>query len=288
MTESKTVFILGAGASKPYGFPLGSELKVMLVNRVRQNQLRQVADFDSQLVTDFKEALQFGSFSTIDELLDVKNRFSDLGKYLIADTLLPLESRTNVFPAKDWYESLFAKINLAENDCIGDQVTFITLNYDRSLEFFLHKAIDYNLREEHVERAHIALTKVRIIHPHGSLGTYPEVPYGGGKPNDASILQDAASSMVIVSALGGSDTRGFIEGRKCLAAADRIVVLGFGYHRVTLMHLFSDMSFENKLVMGTSFGLPPEKVSSVESFFQGQIMLENTDANSLVSNMEFP
>jgi len=97
----KTVFVLGAGASKPYGFPLGIELKDTMIANL-SNAVFQVVlkkhNFDQSLIDDFVEALPRTYHSTIDIFLEKKRKYREIGAYVIAHSLLPLENSNLLFP----------------------------------------------------------------------------------------------------------------------------------------------------------------------------------------------
>ncbi len=68
----------------------------------------------------------------------------ELGKFLISYILMGYENEEKLFEQKDnWYKYLF---NIMAQNCkfdelIQNQVSFITFNYDRSLEMFLSNSI---------------------------------------------------------------------------------------------------------------------------------------------------
>ena len=73
--NKKTVFVLGAGANKPYGFPLGTELKQIMISNL-SNSGCQVAlkeyKLNQSLIDEFNETLPRTSHSTIDIFLEKK------------------------------------------------------------------------------------------------------------------------------------------------------------------------------------------------------------------------
>ena len=163
MATPKTVFLLGAGASQPYGLPLGSELKVHLLNLSKHGTTKtrlQELRISNEAIGSFVETLQYGPFSTLDELLDVKKKYREIGSYLLAETILSTEKHDNLFPSKDWYKTLFEKLDFSNESRIPQDVAFVTLNYDRSLEHFLGKSVDYGLRDEDEDQAHVLLKEL--------------------------------------------------------------------------------------------------------------------------------
>ena len=55
-------------------------------------------------------------------------------------------------------------------------LTIITFNYDRSIEAFLFQSIKYRYKMRDDETRSV-FNSLPIIHPHGILGEYPDVPY---------------------------------------------------------------------------------------------------------------
>ena len=153
-----TVFILGAGASKPFGFPLGPELKSHMLEQTNNAATRKSLvslGFDESLINAFRDALRYGVHPTVDVFLERKQNFRELGSYLIASTIMPMESHGALFPQKDWYGFLFKRLAFESDMPHVSQLSVVTLNYDRSLEHFLTINIDYNCRHDRVDFAYI-------------------------------------------------------------------------------------------------------------------------------------
>lgn len=97
MIKRKTVLILGAGASKAYGFPLGSELQKIIRDIFRAGHFNQLLDdcnFTQDLIESFRDALyRWPPSMSIDAFLEgrLTDKERTLGKVLIALALLPNE-----------------------------------------------------------------------------------------------------------------------------------------------------------------------------------------------------
>ncbi len=226
--KKRTVLVLGAGASHTYGFPLGSDLKQAMLGTLNQKNRQRLKThgFDDALIQEFQDALRYGAHPTIDIFLEKKARFRELGSYLIASTLMPLERPRTLFTQKGWYGDVFRALSLDDDAPDTGNLGVVTLNYDRSLEHFLRKNTDYNCADSRIESAHSKREKIRIVHAHGSLGKYPDVPYGT-KLDDEATLRAAADSIKIVSDKL-EDSEDFKNAQDLLAKAERIVFLGFG------------------------------------------------------------
>lgn len=154
MIERKTVLVLGAGASKPYGFPLGYELtweiKKVLLNGTNPrvtNAIRKACD--EKDVWDFCHVFSHSGQRSIDNFL-AHSKNPDhwkIGKLLIAAIIKHYESETILFDrSKDdddhWYEYLWERLSrqvgiVPWEDFHKNQLSVITFNYDRSLETYL-------------------------------------------------------------------------------------------------------------------------------------------------------
>jgi len=160
MIEIETVFILGAGSSHPYGYPTGKELRTYICDDFageidgvfnRSGIEGRIAASTYQ-VDDFSKAFKNSNTRTIDLFLSRNQNYSEIGRLAIVLSLLRSE-RESTFgggiksPDQDWYDLLFHMMThtLNRSDSYKsfeqNKVTFITFNYDRSLEHFLYMSL---------------------------------------------------------------------------------------------------------------------------------------------------
>jgi hypothetical protein len=231
--------------------------------------------FEAARVQEFQEALRFTYHPTIDIFLEKKTAFRELGSFLIASTLMPLERPQSLFPQKGWYGALFDALAFEERDPDTRNLSVVSLNYDRSLEHFLAKNIDYNCHDSHVKAAHAKRERITLVHAHGSLGDYPEVPYGTDPSEEAAIRSAAASIKIVSDRL--EDSPDFKMAQEVLAGAKHIVFLGFGYHERTLTALLKDVDEENVFFYGTAMGLNQEARKSIIERLRGRIALSGVN-----------
>lgn len=280
--NKSTVFILGAGASKPYGLPLGVELKNNMLGNLSSRDCQQILTqhgFPKSLVDDFFESLSGTYHPTIDIFLEKKKKFRSLGSYLIAYTLLPLEKHGTLFPQKDWYGHLYNVINFEHELPHTDKITFVSLNYDRSLEHFLTKNIYYNCPDDAIQNAQSKLKRIKIIHAHGSLGPYPQTPYGAGRTG-ADVLRTAADGIRIVSDRL-QDSEDFKNAQLAIHEASNLVFIGFGYDPTTLKILMSSATnLDRKRILGTVCKLKPPVITQVIEFFNGKIEIADSGVDA--------
>ncbi len=205
--DKKTVYIIGAGASTDWGFPVGEALKTEIAKLFEQNRgaftdpslkqrysnlIRMQKTIEAASLKKEAQTIRAAmplSFS-IDNFLDATpdnvQRIS-LGKIAIVRTILSYEreselclgkgrSIVDILQTKSWHTNLFQ--SLVEN-CTFDgfkerlkRVTFIVFNYDRVLEQFLLLAtrLYYQASEDDAAEA---VNVLEIIHPYGQCGVLP-------------------------------------------------------------------------------------------------------------------
>lgn len=276
------VLILGAGASHPYGFPLGNQLKAEVLNQTQNlvvtNPLKSVQKYSEDLIKRFQYALRFSRAQTIDELLGKKIEFRDIGAHLIAAAIAAREHGEKILPARDWYAELYDQLSFECDNSDICNFAIVTLNYDRSLEFFLHEAINLDCHHAHVARAHKKRESIRIVHAHGSLGKFPDVPYRVDL-GDANAMQRAAMSIKIVSDRL-EDSLEYQEAQHLIATARRIVFLGVGYHESILRGLFATTNPKEKEVWGSAINVDDSTMEFVKTFFGNDCKLIHRGAGA--------
>jgi hypothetical protein len=273
--ESPTVFVLGAGASNPVGFPLGPGLKSQMLEHLQNAGFRRILHslgFGDDLISAFENALRYGYHPTIDIFLEKKTNFRAIGAFSIARTLMPFEHHPgNLFPQKDWYGDLFTALDFESEQPDTSLLSIVTLNYDRSFEHFLCKNIDYNCQHERIDFCHEKRRKIEVVHAHGSLGQYPEVPYGINM-DDLETLRKAAENIKIVSDRL-DDSPDFQKAQEAISKANHIIFLGFGYNERTLSSLMARTNPDGKHFYGTSLGLDESTRARLKEMFEDKMTL---------------
>ncbi|WP_368516675.1 hypothetical protein [Rhizobium sp.] len=213
MFRDRTTFVIGAGASKEFGLPVGTELVKLIKARSQcdLNDLDQpIRPSDSfmhamldRLYPDrarFQRAVSalnlihrgLHTAVSIDAFI---HRFQDdedvvaLGKLLIAIEIAQAESDSLMHPnatalnelksetAHDTWIGSFLRILLdgvTNPSDIGKNVTIICFNYDRCIEYYLADAIS-SAYNIVIEDAEKIVAAMNIIHPYGTLGKLPWV-----------------------------------------------------------------------------------------------------------------
>jgi len=307
MIEQPTVLVLGAGASRPYGFPSGQELLNNLyeqilninINGNKNVDLLKECGFVESQISSFINTLKLAQPYSVDAFLEYRPDFLDLGKLAITIALIPREEEHRLFShgvqQDHLYKYLFSIMNTHFNQFDNNKLSFITFNYDRSLEHFLFITLQNAHNRDSVECAE-KLSKIPIIHVHGSLGALPWQSSDGkayaptDKPEE---LMKAASQIIVVSESKETSPE-FEEAHNLLADAKKIYFLGFGYSEVNLRRLKIDALPDHlthhpidqgngKVVitnmMGSSHDLGSARALDVMN--KWKISLPNTDNNEV-------
>ena len=270
--KEPTVFILAA-ASNPYGFPLGPDLKQQILQFPDQTVKSVIGENHpaTSSIPKFKEALTHGDYGTIDYFLERKKCYRELGAFYIVSVIGGCEHQHALFPQREFYADLFHMLDLESESTEIPPISVVTLNYDRSLEQFLVKNVEYNCSDSHEEHALMKVKKLPIVHPHGSLGDIESVPYGQVTQSPASVHEATKRIKIVSDTLEESEE--FQKAKKVIANAHNLIFLGFAYHPTTLNALLSPHNLSDKKVFGTSVRLSPERKSQTESFFNNAILL---------------
>ncbi len=276
LTSSMLEYYLDTLASRKQEYDFENfcrtELKNLMVQNVSQSAFEEVIKYnkiDPHLSNEFTEALSDTSHTTIDIFLEKLKKFRFLGAHLIAYTLFPLEKNANLFPARDWYAHLYNVIDFEHDKPDIKNISFVSLNYDRSLERFLMHNYKSNLAEDLHKIAEFRARKLNVIHAHGSLGSYPDIPYEINV-NQLDVLRNAAEGILIVSdKLEESDD--FNRAKHVISSAHNIIFIGFGYDSLTLEKLIGNpANMGNKRILGTTHGLPPPSLDILQDYFKGK------------------
>ena len=255
----KTVVILGAGASKPYGFPLGYEL-VTLILRALDNEIDNFYHwgFDNKLIHDFKDAITRSKPIAIDDLLVQRREFVEIGKLTIASVLTRFENEIYLYKRgieDDWYEYFFNHVRGLPTPLMENQFSFITFNYDRSLDHFLNRAADSHFENSDPKRM-TAIQKIPILHIHGNLGL---LPWHGGSlyfapQTSIDVIHEMGQNLKLTSEELDNDI--IAKAQTLIQEADRVRFLGFGYHETNMDRLDFIVNAKNcNDVNGTAYGI---------------------------------
>lgn len=306
MIDIDTVFILGAGASRPYGYPTGRKLRDYICtdfNTLFPNILKNstLPGLKAQIVSEteqFTKIFKNSSTLSIDLFLARNPHFSDIGKLAIILSIFDAE-RISKFrediqkPEQDWYGYLYNRMTDSLNEPNSyinfgnNKVTFITFNYDRSLEYFFYESLKNSFNSAPDDKIVEELKKIPIFHVYGKI---TDLPWEGNtnngidylEPDDEpyrrfgfDFLQKLKSNIKIVYEIEQHDCSAILDK---ISDAKRIFFLGFGYASENLEILSLHNTLRNdQLIYGTALGFLEKEIEDIRSSlrlnFEGPTLL---------------
>ncbi len=238
MLKRKTCLLLGAGASKHLGFPLGAELRTKIVFELlgQKNKPKDELPEDfrrgEEDLNAFYDRLSFGNWTSPDAFLERHTEFMKTGKFLICQQLARCENYWGMTQKGGWYDLLVSAIHVDRpEDLENNELSIVTFNYDRSIDFRLHKYVENQFEVPSADAWHILRKAIPIVHVHGTLGEYPKWDYG-----DTSSIWERGQDIKIISEVEGN-TPEFQQATQLLNEAERVVVLGFGFAEANVNRL---------------------------------------------------
>lgn len=282
MLSDGTVLILGAGASYDYGFPTGDQLTQTIHELLTDNyhaagRLLERFGYTQTRLYEFQDKVKELELPTLDIWIQEHPDCTPLAKSVIAAALIPYEKSEAIQkpspPKKHWYRYLFRRM-LGERADGGEgfavsaaRLKIVTFNYDRSLEYYLFRA----LSDSYERAGAIDLYKLlQIRHVYGSLGR----PHflGESDPNsrtfeptltEETIRRCIRCMEMVTEAKIPYEDIGILYS-DLFDGANKVCFLGFGYatqnlHRV----IFRKESLEGREVYGTAYHLPQTEAREV-------------------------
>jgi len=213
--------------------------------------------------------------------LEYRNEFLEIGKVSIARALIPYEEENLVQNAikkdDDWYGYLFNQMNTTFEDFDKNKVSFITFNYDRSLEYYLLQTIihSYGVSEpEAIDK----LKSIPIIHLHGQLGVLPGFQKDENEYNRAyssristSDIQNCAKNIKIIHE-AEKITAEFERAHEIIQSAEIRCFLGFGFHENNIERLLTPIIKQGHQkwikFLGSAYGKEAGERKKIEKMFK--------------------
>ena len=282
MISTPTVFIVGAGAGVPYGFPTGAGLRQEIIDSIGDGYTEFAhavgeASQKGSVILGLRDALANTQGLSVDAVLEHRPELREVGKAAIAANLLPKETTDAVTQEeRDWMGHLFSLMRTRIDDFADNRVSFVTFNYDRALEHRLTKALQ-NLHGVSHMKAWEVVQKIPIVHVYGQLGEYrpldtdrPLYAQGDGVVLFADALigtpvlepgrVSLAASGIHLIRDDGERSNAFEEAQALIKAASQVVFLGFGFDETNVERLMpSDLMgrrlSQRTFIYGSAYGL---------------------------------
>jgi len=281
--------ILGAGASWDYGFPTGKELvkeicRPLCASYPRYPDPRSstiTADDLKQCGIDTKHYVNFQgellkSRLSVDAFIENRPKYDEIGRKAIAIVLLRCEDEKRLFWGTEdylyfeqlrksngggiWYDLILDHIAkpFSFDDFGKNALSFVTFNYDRSLEHFLFSSLRSS-SDRNDNECKQKVSEIPIIHVYGSLGPLlwqedSGIPYDRRKNRE--YVSKSAQHIHLIRA-GGEETISaeFQQAHDLLEDAERIFLLGFGFDYTNIRRLKLKELAKGKEVWATCLGL---------------------------------
>ena len=275
MITRRIVLVLGAGATKPYGYPLAGELIDDVLNVLRDGEkleLMGVCGVPRDLAQDLRTELGHSAESSIDAFLEYRAEFREAGRYAIALAIAPYEdtqSRPLMRGDQRWYEYLLGALRCPRDQFAQNQLSIVTFNYDRSLDQYLFIALSKRYRLDGTACAEM-LSTLPLVHVYGQIGLLPwqllDASDGarayGGQIHDPTVLKASSQGLRVI---GEAEKSALDQAGALLDRADSIMFLGFGYHRDNLELLNMARRTDPRKAVGTVFGLGEAAIKAISN-----------------------
>jgi len=313
MISNDTVFILGAGASAPYGYPTASGLKddiclnfrndmTNLLNSIKGSygELRNLMNF----ADDFVKSFQKSRIRSIDKWLSSNGSYRDIGKLAIVNSIvkkenesqLRFEGRNEKEKSLDWFTTLFNEMMIGFNlhdHFYFHKVYFITFNYDRVFEYLLYESFRHSFSGVKLEEINRVLSNLTINRIYGCIDD-PPWKKEGDQYGDSYKLKCLDEARKRIKTVGETvtDTIQVHQMDLLFRSATRIFFLGFGYDQQNLEILRIPERFKGSLlrpiILGTAQGQLKEEIDKIKLRFLSRldpapiITIEDCDCTTLL------
>ncbi|MBI1332683.1 MAG: hypothetical protein GC165_07365 [Armatimonadetes bacterium] len=244
MIKTKTVLVLGAGASIPYGFPSGKSLVEHILELDPYTYINRGVDTDTKGLQNLQSRLRKSGSDSIDLFIEKNPTFAEIAKIAIVVAITRCEEesvRRFESGESNWYQYLWSRMTegaASHPDVLENDLAVITFNYDTSLENFLYSRYLHAYESCKPTDANLLLDQIPVLHVFGTTGGHPiaggrlfgEGPYVG----QSRDIFATSESLLTISEAKRVDSGHLSRIQEKLNSAERLVILGFGYHRENL------------------------------------------------------
>lgn len=283
-------FFVGAGASCPYGFPSGSRLVDSIVKSLANPSetfigmhLLKNSDFTKKELATFADSLHSYRLDVESESIDDYFHINqdlvirEICRHATFCTILHheqkyLQDRSGI---PDWLDLFlipflgnFSSIDeffSAMNGTINTGLEmvqgfhFISLNYDRMIEQRLFEILKANIPNQG-ETLEIIKKRFHYEHPHGSLGTIGDLPFGSHLPNGKEALHNALKRLAFWCEKSKKPEAWRIQN-SLVPLRRTLCFLGYGFHEIINDRFDSERTSDSKLskVVATTYGIAAQQ-----------------------------
>ena len=210
---------------------------------------------------------------SIDAFVQDREDFIEIGKATIAASLIPYEHKSDLMKrdfemhmdlqGKRWYEYLLNLLG-TRAEFQKNNLSIITFNYDRSLEFFLFNAIKprFHLNDQGAAEF---IESIPIMHIYGQLGK-PNFVEANGRDYDSQVTAESLDKSIKEIYLiheNQDEARIFAEADEAytmIQNAHLLIFMGFGYHEKNIERLRLREYYKGEAIIGTFYGRAPGEI----------------------------
>lgn len=286
MIEKKTLLIIGAGSSVPYGYPTGAKLRnelcdpenlpPMLASEIRykfceQFRLSQIKSIDAFLAKRGNDKIiNNPNESNVNDSQKYLT-FGDVGKLAIAHQLLKCEKQTkSALPIKNnhiqepeedhWLQELWHHmIDVSQSEFSKNQLKIISFNYDRVIDTYFQDAIksSYGI-DSYVEYEATKLRKsIQMVNIYGKLQELDERRYG----ENTDTISNVAECIKVIPEIREENDEQFQIAQEMIQWAEKICFIGFGFDKTNVRRLgFPNHDLSNKKIYATQCGMTTQEI----------------------------
>lgn len=293
----RITFILGAGASQHYGYPLGYDLKNKILGQLGPNGgaiYRELvaAGNEPEEILEFQKSLFRADYETIDQFIGAHGRnphIQRLCKQSIVLSIAGCENETSLFNAGwHWYKRLIDFFRQRPEVLTSDSFSFVTFNYDRSLEHYLYETVNRgggNFSQNHLKE----FFQDNFLHVHGSIGPLLwQATDGQVRTRDYGASIQAEDIRLLANNIITPDEDSAVTDhwKNRLRSSDVILIVGFGYHPKNLSKIgFDDFATHaqssRSRILATVHRLHEDRVKYLGGF--PAVTRIDLDSNNFVS-----
>lgn len=283
---ARTVLVLGAGASIPYGFPSGVGLIDAILNDFQEVHVAIHRQANPAALNQLAYHLKNEHWESIDIYLKHKEEFTHEIRATIFKVLLHREEgdirKLGPFDkhgSQNWYGYYFNRL-MKDKEAIEklQPQKVISFNYDRSFEYFLFQFLKGRMGlKDDAEVFKLLHQKFEIHHVHGRLPNLPkekyfeddslEIPYGSKDfKSYISYLKDPqVLKKYLTTVYEQKESK--VDYPLIVKNSSRVLFLGFGYLEDNMEKIGVNAlkKSASPLMFGTSYKLGRQEIMQLKT-----------------------
>ena len=174
-----------------------------------------------------------------------------------------------------WMRNVYAAMAAPFDKLKDNAVTFLTFNYDRSLEHCLFELINHGYGLPPDDEIQTIMKSFNIIHLHGNLGDLPWQQTDAVRPYTNEITKGAIDICIqkikiVHEPIVDERDKEFFRARVLLRNAQRVYCLGFGYGAQNMRNL-DFISLPNGAIRGSGVGLTSHECNLIKASVEGRV-----------------